>query len=64
MHSTRSWDFLGVNLPTDLRPEIELESDVIVASIDTGIYDGGVCLSFTMSSNIHRRHAQNFLIHG
>jgi len=36
VHSAHSWEFLG-NPATEHRQEIELESDVIVASIDTGL---------------------------
>lgn len=38
IHSTHSWDFLGVNLPANnIQRDLNLQSDVIVGVIDTGI---------------------------
>ncbi|KAJ6817274.1 subtilisin-like protease SBT5.3 [Iris pallida] len=38
LHSTHSWDFLGVKLPSKYGREVAFQSDVIVGSIDTGIW--------------------------
>lgn len=36
LHTTRSWDFLG--LPETVKRQATIESDIIVGVIDTGIW--------------------------
>ena len=51
LHTTRSWDFMGMTTQSTLR--YPLEGDVIIGMIDTGIKEEEKTKFFAVGENFH-----------